>query len=159
MSHEAIPPSLKLKLPAMLLSLRIGDQEFAIDIMSVREIRGWMPSTPLPQSPSYVRGMINLRGVVMAIMDLGERLGLPSTMPDASSVVVVVELKDRVVGLVVDAVSDILTVTADMVQAVPDVGRRGSNELVEGVMTIDGRIVSILALGDILPEPMSLMAA
>ena len=134
-----------------LLSVRTGGEEFAIDIMSVREIRGWSASTPLPHAPSYIKGMINLRGVVLAIVDLADRLGLAPTEPVASSVVVVVQLGDRTVGLLVDAVSDIINVTDEMIQAAPDMGHKAIHDIVQGVLTIEDRIVSILSLPALVP--------
>src|ERR1700722_5612958 len=74
-----------------LLCVRVGDQEFALSIRAIREIRGWITSTPLPHAPSYIKDMINLRGSVLAIIDLAERLGLPSVPPHGTSVVVVIE--------------------------------------------------------------------
>jgi purine-binding chemotaxis protein CheW len=142
-----------------LLSVRIGEQEFALDIMSVREIRGWIASTPLPHAPHYIKGMINLRGVILAIVDLAERLGLPTREQDPSSVVVVVEAGDRIVGLVVDGVCDIITVTEDMIQNTPDVGSASSNQIVQGLLTLDGRIVSIISIPAILPESLPEMMA
>jgi purine-binding chemotaxis protein CheW len=136
---------------AELLSVRIGDQDFALDIMAVREIRGWIASTPLPHAPSFIKGMINLRGVILAIVDLAERLGLPTREPDSSSVVVVVEARGRIIGLVVDAVSDIITVKDDMVQSPPDVGS-GTASLIPGVLTLEGRIVSIIAIPSIVDQ-------
>jgi purine-binding chemotaxis protein CheW len=136
---------------AELLSVRIGDQDFALDIMAVREIRGWIASTPLPHAPGFIKGMINLRGVILAIVDLAERLGLPTREPDSSSVVVVVEACGRIIGLVVDAVSDIITVTDDMVQSPPDVGS-GTASLIPGVLTLEGRIVSIIAIPAIVDQ-------
>ncbi len=139
-----------------LLSVRLGDQEFALDIMSVREIRGWIASTPLPHAPPYIKGMINLRGVILAIVDLAERLALPTHEPNASSVVVVVEIRGRVVGLVVDGVCDIITVTDDMVQSPPDMGSDPAHQLVEGLLTLEGRIVSVIHMTAILPfEPVA----
>jgi purine-binding chemotaxis protein CheW len=138
------------------LSVRLGDQEFALDIMSVREIRGWIASTPLPHAPPYIKGMINLRGVILAIVDLAERLALPTHEPNASSVVVVVEIRGRVVGLVVDGVCDIITVTDDMVQSPPDMGSDPAHQLVEGLLTLEGRIVSVIHMTAILPfEPVA----
>jgi purine-binding chemotaxis protein CheW len=136
---------------AELLSVRIGDQDFALDIMAVREIRGWIASTPLPHAPSFIKGMINLRGVVLAIVDLAERLGLPTRDPDSSSVVVVVEARGRIIGLVVDAVSDIIAVNDDMVQSPPDVGADTAT-LIPGVLTLEGRIVSIIAIPAIVDQ-------
>jgi purine-binding chemotaxis protein CheW len=106
-----------IKLPtagAELITVRIGDQQFAIDIMSVREIRGWAASTPLPHAPAYVRGMINLRGVILPVVDLGARLGLAPTSAGRFSVVVVAEIDGRQIGLLVDAVCDILLLTDHM---------------------------------------------
>ena len=87
-----------------LISFRVGDQEYCVNIMTVREIRGWSPATPLPQSPSYMRGVINLRGAVLPIMDLACRIGMPTTEPSVRSVFIVVQAGDRTVGLLVDAV-------------------------------------------------------
>jgi purine-binding chemotaxis protein CheW len=135
-----------------LLSVRIGEQEFALGIMSVREIRGWSSSTPLPHAPSYIKGMVNLRGLVVAIVDLAERLGLPTNEPTASSVVVVVEIDDQIVGLLVDAVCDIITVTDDMIQDSPTIGAGPANEAVQGLVILDGRIVSVVRVDAILPK-------
>jgi purine-binding chemotaxis protein CheW len=129
----------------------IGGQQFAIDIMSVREIRGWTISTPLPGSPDHVLGMINLRGAVLPVVDLGARLGLGDTSPDSSSVVVVAQIHDRQVGLLVDAVEDILAVSEDMLQATPEIGSEASRAFVASVMTTDTGIVSLLSLDEVLP--------
>ncbi|MCQ3971320.1 chemotaxis protein CheW, partial [Klebsiella pneumoniae] len=75
--------------PRELIAFRIGDQEFCVDIRSVREIRGWAPATPLPQSPAYVRGVLNLRGAVLPIIDLSSRLGLGTAEPSARHVIIV----------------------------------------------------------------------
>src|SRR5215475_15482288 len=91
-----------------LISFRIGAQEFCVDIMAVREIRGWTQATPLPQAPNYVCGVINLRGAVLPIVDLSARLGLGVTQPDVRNVIIVVRIGPRLVGLLVDAVSEIL---------------------------------------------------
>ncbi|HEX5377261.1 MAG TPA: chemotaxis protein CheW [Phenylobacterium sp.] len=137
---------------AELIMVQIGDQQFAIDIMSVREIRGWTPSTPLPHAPHYVRGMINLRGLILPVVDLGSRLGLASTQPDSSSVVVVAEISGRQVGLLVDAVCDILLVTENMLQETPDVGASVIQDFVQGVMTTEDGIVTLLRLDEVLPN-------
>src|SRR5262245_43928106 len=93
-----------------LISFRIGKQEFCVDVMTVREIRGWTPTTPLPHAPQYVRGVINLRGVVLPVIDLGGRLGLQMAEPTARHVIIVARIAGQIVGLLVDAVCDILTV-------------------------------------------------
>ncbi len=135
-----------------LLSVQVGVQDFALDIMAVREIRGWVSSTALPHAPAYIKGMINLRGVVMAIIDLADRLGLPSKEPGGASVVVVVEVSGRTFGLLVDAVNDIITVTDDMRQPSPDTGNNATTSVIEGLVTFDTRIVSIVSIPAIVPE-------
>ncbi len=136
-----------------LLSIRIGAQEFAMDIRSIREIRGWIASTHLPHAPRYIKGMINLRGSVLVVIDLAERLGLPPQEPNAASVVVVVEAGERVVGLLVDAVCDIITVTEDMRQQTPETGNNNSRTFIEGLIMIDSRIISIVSIPSIMPDP------
>lgn len=135
-----------------LISFRIGAQEFCVDIMEVREIRGWTPATALPQAPPFVRGVINLRGAVLPIVDLGARLGLGAADPTARHVIIVAQVQNQIVGLLVDAVSDILTVTDDMIQPTPDVASEMVRTFVRGLLAIDGRMVSFISLDRVLPD-------
>ena len=135
-----------------LISFRIGAQEFCVDIMEVREIRGWTPATALPQAPPFVRGVINLRGAVLPIVDLGARLGLGAADPTARHVIIVAQVQNQVVGLLVDAVSDILTVTDDMIQPTPDVASDMVRTFVRGLLAIEGRMVSFISLDRVLPD-------
>lgn len=135
-----------------LISFLIGTQEFCVDIMSVREIRGWTPATPLPHSPPFVRGVINLRGAVLSIVDLAARLGFPATEPSARAVIIVAQVGRQVVGLLVDAVTGILTVTADTVQPTPDVASDMARSFVTGVLAVEGRMISLITLDHVLPS-------
>lgn len=135
-----------------LISFRIGEQEYCVDIMAVREIRGWAAATPLPQSPPYVRGVINLRGAVLPIIDLANRLGFGVTEADARHVIIVVRIGNRVVGLLVDAVSEILTTTADAIQPTPDVACDAVKRFVKGILAVEGRMISWIVLDQILPD-------
>lgn len=135
-----------------LLAFCIGTQDFCIDIMAVREIRGWTPETTIPEAPDFVRGMIDLRGHVLPVVDLASRLGLEITEPTARNVIVVAEVDDRQVGLLVGSVSGIITITDDMVQATPDVASGAAPTFVRGVLLIDGHMVSLLSLDRVLPE-------
>ena len=141
-----------------LISFRIGDQEFCVDIMTVREIRGWTPATPLPQAPVFVKGVINLRGAVLPIMDLAARLGLPVNELSARSVIIVVKVGERLIGLLVDAVSDILSITQDLLQPTPDVACDRVRTFVKGLISLDGRMISEIALERLLPELETLAA-
>jgi len=141
-----------------LIAFCIDDQEYCVDIMSVREIRGWSPATPLPQTPDYIRGVINLRGAVLPIMDLAERIGLPPTQPSVRSVIIVVKVGERLMGLLVDAVSDILTISEDVIQATPDVACDRVKAFVRGLISMEGRMISEIALERLLPDVESLAA-
>jgi purine-binding chemotaxis protein CheW len=135
-----------------LISFRVGQQEYCVDIMAVREIRGWSPATTLPQSPAYMRGVINLRGAVLPIMDLSSRLGLGSAEPTVRHVIIVVKVQERMMGLLVDAVSDILSITDDLVQATPDVACDRVRSFVRGIISLEGRMISEISLDRLLPE-------
>jgi purine-binding chemotaxis protein CheW len=133
------------------ITFRIGSQYYCIDIMSVREIRGWTPATALPRAPAFVRGVINLRGVVLPIIDLADRLGFEPTEPTARHVIIVAQTGKQVVGLMVDAVSDIIAMGSEKVQPTPDVGSEAARAFVLGVMAIDDRMISVIALESVMP--------
>jgi purine-binding chemotaxis protein CheW len=120
--------------------------------MNVREIRGWTPATPLPRSPSYMKGVINLRGTVLPIVDLGARFGLTTSEPTARHVIMVAHIGGRTVGLLVDAVSDIIQLTDAAVQATPDVASDEVKTFVKGIFAVDGRMISLIELDMILPQ-------
>jgi purine-binding chemotaxis protein CheW len=141
-----------------LIIVEISGQQFAIDIMSVREIRSWSASTRLPHAPEHVLGIINLRGAVLPVIDLGSRLGLGDSEPHAASVVIVAEIGDRVAGLMVDAVCDIFSLGQGMLQPPPEVGVPAVREFVHGVITTDGGIVTLLSLGAVIPPAAELAA-
>lgn len=134
-----------------LVAARIGSQDFAIDIGAVREIRGWAPPTPLARAPAYVQGMVDLRGVVIPIIDLAARLGLEPIAASRTSVIVVVQIRDRLAGLLVDSVSDLMNVDAARVQPTPDTGSREPHEVVRGIVEVEGRILSLISLDNVIP--------
>jgi len=135
------------------VAFRIGAQEFCIDIMSVREIRGWTPATPLPHAPSYVRGVINLRGSVLPIVDLAERLGFPPIEATVRQVIIVVQFAGQIIGLLVDAVSDILTQSTENIQPTPDIATDVVKSFVRGVLAIDGRMIGLVELDSLMSAP------
>jgi len=134
-----------------LIAFMIGQQEFCVDIMSVREIRGWTPATPLPHAQKFMRGVINLRGSVLPIIDLSARLGFGMTVPEARHVIIVVRTGAQEVGLLVDAVCDILSVTDDMVQPTPNVASDAVRSFVRGILAVEGRMIGMIGLERILP--------
>ena len=135
-----------------LIAFRIADQEFCVDIMQVREIRGWTVATPLPRTPSYMKGVINLRGAVLPIIDLGVRFGLTTSEPTARHVIMVAHIGGRMVGLLVDAVSDIIQLKDEEIQPTPDVASDHVKSFVKGIFALDGRMLSLIELDRIVPE-------
>jgi purine-binding chemotaxis protein CheW len=134
-----------------LITFRVGEQLFCVDIMAVREIRGWSAPTPLPQSPSFVTGVINLRGQVLPIVDMAARLGLPPAEPTARHVIIVVAIAQRLVGVLVDAVCDIVTVAPDALQPPPDLTGEAAGAFVTGLLTEEDRLISLIALDNLIP--------
>ncbi|MEM7751826.1 MAG: chemotaxis protein CheW [Pseudomonadota bacterium] len=134
------------------LSFTIGDAEYSVEIMSVREIRGWTRTTSLPHAPRFVRGVINLRGTVLPVVDLAMRLGLEETPPEERNVIIVVDIGTRAMGLRVDAVSDILSFTRDQLQPPPDVIGSSSAAFVKALTVLDDRVVRLLDLEVVLPS-------
>ncbi|MCO6381914.1 MAG: purine-binding chemotaxis protein CheW [Vannielia sp.] len=135
-----------------LLSFHVGTQEYSIDIISVREIRSWTEATPLPHAPPYVRGVINLRGTVLPIIDLAKRLGIAAGEKNDRNVIVVVQSGDDTVGLLVDAVSDIFAVSEAELQAPPDMSSDGSLKCVRALTIHEERMLRVLDLAAVLPN-------
>jgi purine-binding chemotaxis protein CheW len=134
-----------------LISFRIGPQEYCVDIMQVREIRGWTPTTPLPAAATYICGVINLRGAVLPVVDMAARLGLPASQPTERHVIVVVWIGGQLVGLLVDAVCDILAVAPDDMQPTPELAAGDVQTFVEALINVDMRMIGLIALNNILP--------
>lgn len=136
-----------------LLSFRVGGQDYSVDIMSVREIRGSAKATSLPHAPAFVKGVINLRGTVLPIVDLAARLGLENEEDNERNVIIVVDLGGRTAGLMVDAVSDILAIPNEELQAPPEVSVDDARTFVSALTVVDNRMIRVLDLEAVLPPP------
>ena len=139
------------------ITFEVGGQLFGIDIMAIREIRAWSPATPLPNVPAHVRGVVNLRGVVLPVLDLRHRLGWGVTDPSARHVIIVVRIGEQLQGLIVDAVNDIVTIPPEAMQPLPDMGDATAAHYLEWLATIEHRLILILAL-DRLSDSVTLTA-
>jgi purine-binding chemotaxis protein CheW len=135
-----------------LMAFMAGGQEFCIDIMAIREIRGWTAATPLPKTPGYMMGVINLRGTILPILDLSARLGLGGCEPSGRNVIMVVQIGSRAVGLLVDAVSEIIMVKAGDIQPAPSVAMDEMKALIIGIIPVGDRLLSLLDVNLVLPE-------
>ena len=136
-----------------VVAFRVGDQDFCIEIVAVREIRGWTETTPLPHAQNYVKGVINLRGSVVAVIDLSARLGLGATQPTPRHVIIITKIGRQIVGLLADLVSDILSLDYEGLQPMPQVASEEAREFITGLATLDdGRLIRKLDLERLLPE-------
>ena len=128
-----------------LIAFSIGEQTYGVEITTVREIRAWNGATPLPNTREFVRGVLKLRGTIVPIYDLRARFGDGLTSPTKNHVVVVMSVGDKWIGILVDAVSDILTVSRDDIHNVPE-GSSIDTELLNGIVTHDSKMVGLIDL-------------
>lgn len=134
-------------------------QDFAIDILSVREIRGWSRPASLPRAPGHVRGVINLRGAIIPIVDFAMRLGLAETAEDDRNVIIVTALNGRVTGLLVETVTDILGLPMADIQPPPDLVPDATRAMLRGIVPLDGRLIRILEVATLLAPDLDGIAA
>lgn len=134
-----------------MVAFRVADQDYCVDIMTVREIRGWTPATILPHAPEYVMGVINLRGSVVPIFNLAKRLNLVPQEPSARHVIIIAVVSGQVIGILVDAVSDILGVAQVAIQPTPSITSDTTRAFVEGVIAVEDRMLRLIDLESVLP--------
>jgi purine-binding chemotaxis protein CheW len=135
-----------------IIAFRLRDQEFCVKTTTIREIRGWAPSTPIPHAPPEVVGVMNLRGSIIPIIDLARKLGMPGTEADQRSAIVVAEVDTMVVGLLVERVSDILTVASREIQPIPDVAASLQSNCAEGIIVHGDSMICFLDLSRMFPD-------
>lgn len=137
--------------PIQFVSFFTGGQEFGVDIVTVREIRGWSETTSIPRSPPHLRGVINLRGAIVPIIDLGARFGAGQTVCSARHVTIIVSVGTRLVGLLVDSVHDIVTALPGDIRPLPDINRAGPDgDFLSGLLAVGERMISLLSLEAVL---------
>lgn len=129
------------------ITFEVDAKMLAVDIMAVREIRAWTPTTPIPNAPPFVRGVVNLRGLVLPVVDLSARLGWGRVEPSERNVIIVVEIEGQMTGLIVDSVNDIVTVDEHAIQPPPQMGGPDGENLLEGLASVEDRMAMILKLG------------
>jgi len=128
------------------VSFKVDGSEYGIDIMAVREIKGWTDVTSLPNTPEHVRGVLNRRGVIVPIFDLRCRFGHGLTDASPLHVVIIVAVGERIMGLLVDAVSDILTISSSEIMPVPQIENRAEQRFLDGLVTVSERMVALLQI-------------
>ena len=132
------------------ISFAIGNDQYGVDIMAVREIKGWSDITHLPKQPDYVRGVLNLRGIIVPIVDLRCRFGQGLTETSPHHVVIIVQIGNRQVGLLADRVLDIVSFEPSRVQPVPQVSQGSLINFLSGLVTIDDAMLALIDLPNLL---------
>jgi purine-binding chemotaxis protein CheW len=136
------------------LSFVLGKEEYAVDILRVQEIRSWEPVSRVPNVPIYEKGVVNLRGAIVPIIDLRERFSLSKAEYTPLTVVVVLQTGSgnhtRIMGVVVDSVSDVISVERVEIQGAPDFGTKVSNEFINGLVSVNERMVMLLDVDKLL---------
>ena len=140
------------------ISFTVAEEEYGVDIMAIREIKGWTPATALPEVPAYVRGVIDLRGAIVPIIDVRARFhgGLTEVTP--THVILVVAIGDLMVGLLADAVVDIVTVSGANIHPVPDMDQGEQSAFLAGIVSVEGRMVILLDLHHLLDRDQLVLA-
>lgn len=136
------------------LTFMMDEEEYGIEILSVQEIRGWEPMTAIPNTPNYVKGVLNLRGTVVPVIDLRLRFALEQVEYSELTVVVIVKVKmgsqEKIMGIVVDAVSDVYNLNKVEVSKAPDIGDANNREFIEGLINVEDKMVLLLDLQEVL---------
>jgi len=135
------------------VTFNAGDQVFCIKITQIREIRRWAPVTALPHTPPDVLGVMNLRGAVIPIIDLSARFGFGPTEPRERNVVIIAIHGDSSVGMLVQSVSEILSIAQDQVQDTSEVRTSASSNYITGIISSDDTMIRVIDLGAVLGKP------
>ncbi|MBT2774534.1 chemotaxis protein CheW [Halomonas sp. ISL-60] len=132
------------------LVFSLGDEEYAIDILKVQEIRGYENVTRIANAPDFIKGVTNLRGVIVPIVDLRIKFHFDKVEYGGQTVVIVVNVADRVVGIVVDGVSDVMTLTPDQIKPAPEFGVTLSSDFLSGLGSLDDRMLVLVDIDKLL---------
>ncbi len=141
---------------AQYLTFELADEDYGVDILRVQEIRGWDVVTRVPNTPSYVKGVLNLRGAIVPIFDLRERFDLSSQEYTKDTVVIVLRVNGetgrRIMGIIVDAVSDVLNANSSGLANAPDFGSRVATEFIAGLVSAGDKMVMLLDVDKLLGQ-------
>lgn len=135
------------------LTFSLGEELYGVDILRVQEIKGYSAVTKIPNTPSHIKGVLNLRGTIVPIVELRTKFGMPTIDYTAFTVIIVVVVQDKVMGLVVDAVSDVLDIGKNDIQAAPDFGAKIDVTFLNGIGKSGDKLVSLLNIDRLLLDP------
>ncbi|MGO9014793.1 MAG: chemotaxis protein CheW [Dissulfurispiraceae bacterium] len=140
-----------------LVTFGLGGEEYAVDILKVQEINRMKEITRVPNAPSYVEGVINLRGKVMPVIDLRKKFGLDSKENDAQSRIMIIDVQGMTVGLVVDAVSEVLRIPSDIVDPTPQVAAEAGTEFITGIAKLEDRLIILLDMDRLIGKTVDML--
>ena len=126
------------------LAFKLGDEEYGIDILKVQEIRGYEPPTRIANAPAFIKGVVNLRGTIVPILDMRIKFNLGRAEYDAFTVVIILNLAQRVVGMVVDSVSDVITLNPEQMKPTPEFGGEMNTDYLMAMGSIDDRMLILI---------------
>jgi len=136
------------------LSFLLDDEEYGVDILRVQELRGWTPVTYVPDMPNYLKGVLNLRGAIIPVVDLRERFGLEKIGYGPTTVVIVIKVDsgscERVMGIIVDAVAETYTLSADEIQPAPQIGGVINSEFITGLVAQEDKMIVLMDIDELM---------
>lgn len=139
------------------LTFSIGDEDYGVKILSVQEIRGWEEVARVPNTPSYVKGVLNLRGNAVPVIDMRMRMNEKDPQYDNTTVVIILRAKlkgnERIAGIVVDDVSDVMNARSDEIRKTPDFGERVNTEFIKGLVDVGGNMVMLFDIDNFMQHP------
>jgi purine-binding chemotaxis protein CheW len=127
-----------------LLTFTLGNEEYGIDILKVQEIRGYDAVTTIANAPEFIKGVVNLRGIIVPIVDMRIKFKLGNVTYDETTVVIILNVANRVVGMVVDGVSDVITLQAEQIKPAPEFGASLDTQYLQGLGTVDERMLILV---------------
>jgi purine-binding chemotaxis protein CheW len=134
------------------LTFQLGDELYGVDILRVQEIKGYTTVTKIPNTPPHIKGVLNLRGTIVPIVELRTKFGMPTIDYTMFTVIVVVVVRDRIMGLVVDSVSDVLNINKKDIQAPPEFGDKVDVSVLIGIGKSSDKLVALLNIDRLLTE-------
>jgi len=150
---EAPPPDADAAMPNEFLTFTLGAEEYGVDILKVQEIRGYDTVTRIPDAPDFLKGVINLRGTIVPVVDLRIKFKLERAEYNSFTVMIILNIARRVVGMVVDGVSDVLQLSADQIRPPPEFGANLDTKYITGLGTLDHRMLILVDIERLMSSP------
>ncbi|GGI55256.1 chemotaxis protein CheW [Oxalicibacterium solurbis] len=139
--------------PLEVLSFRLGNEEYGLSIQKVQELRGYDTVTHIANAPDFIKGVVNLRGTIVPIVDMRIRFNLGAPTYDQFTVVVILNIGGRVIGMVVDSVSDVITLAPEQIRPAPDMQGAMESACIVGIGTIDSRMLILIDIDKLMASP------